>query len=361
VKTKSELIALLERSGLAYDRLESGSSWLIVAPALAARIMGAGIDEENAFWVPPALSARGWGDGGNAGGQRTWIAPEAGPAAIFFSADGSRWEVPFALDPGRYESVPAARRGFLGYRSELTLGAADGASYPIVLTRSMGLRAAAPDWPENMLRLTFRHELKNSGGSLIDGRLGLWSILQLPCETPAKVLFGLSAGAGGGASPSGGASPLRPYFAALPEGVAGSAGRLAWLKAGGDAKCKVGLPAADSGGSIAFVRRSRIPGSAGPFLLTAIIFTVDPAAAYLDKPIHSGAEAARNGDAAQAYNDPGRGEFAFCEIEAHAPAPRLAPGESSGAEMEIIVARVESDEPGAWPRPLQQALGLEEV
>jgi hypothetical protein len=270
--TKSELIALLDRSEIAYDCLESGSCWVIVAPSLAARIMGAGVGEENALWVPPALPARGWEEGGGSGGQRSWIAPEAGPAGFFFSSDGSGWEVPIPLDPGSYTPFPAAG-GWHGYRTAFTALSADGSRYPITLARSMRMQeeAGAGDHA-NALRIMFRHELANAGPTIIDRRIGLWGIIQLPCEEPGTIIFGVRT------ERRDGSLPLRPYFNELPAGIAGASGRLAWIRAAGGKKFKVGLAAPESTGSIAFVRPSRVSrGVEDRFLLTAVKFPVDPA------------------------------------------------------------------------------------
>ena len=53
-RTRSELVRLLEARSIAFETIESGQRWAIVAPPLAARILGAGIGEENAFWVSPS-------------------------------------------------------------------------------------------------------------------------------------------------------------------------------------------------------------------------------------------------------------------------------------------------------------------
>jgi hypothetical protein len=339
VRTRDELVRLLEDSGMAYETIEAGSRWMIVAPSLAARIMGAGVGEENAFWLPPRVSLRGWSEGGNAGGQRSWIAPEGGPGGFFYSSDVSAWRVPPELDPGNYEPVQMAG-GRRGYRSHLVARSADGSAWPIALSRSMSLGDEDEDhrWPAS-LRIQLRHELTNRGAELIDRRIGLWSILQLPCAEPGRVFFSLRTEARGGAA------PLRAYFSPLPPAVSGAAGRLAWLNVMGGSKYKAGLPCADCAGVVAFLRRARLPAEAGRILLlTALKFEVDQTGLYLDKSSHSAAAAGENGDAAQAYNDPGRGELAFCEIEAHAPALRLAPGESGGADIDIHVALLRPDE-----------------
>jgi hypothetical protein len=303
---------------------------MIVAPALGARILGAGIGPENAFWVSPSVSTKGWDEGGNAGGQRTWIAPEAGPESFFF---GPGWSVPKELDPGDYHPHTAAP-GWLSFRSAFTARAADGRQFPIAITRSMRLEAPS-DAARGMLRVRFQHELANTGGSSLDNRVGLWSIIQLPCEEKGTILLRRT--------PDAGILP-RPYFTDLPPGVLRNASGVSLLEVGGDRKYKIGLPASGSAGVVAFLRRARVPDERAGWILTAQRFAVEPAGTYLDKPVNAGIPAAGNGDAAQAYNDPGTGEMAFCEIEAHAPAAALPPGGSQKVEIEIIVAR--ADQPG---------------
>ncbi len=346
--TKTELIRLLEASGLEYHCLESGRAWLLAAPALGARMLGAGLGEENAFWTNPRLSARGWSEGGNAGGQRSWLAPESGPGGLFFTADGT-WSVPPLLDPGSYKAI-TGERGALGYRNDFGAQSADGRGFELSLTRRM--RIAEVDDAPPCLRIDFVHELANRGSAAIDSRVGLWSILQLPASAPGLVLFSTL-------SETRGASPFRPYFVALPKEAAGAAGRLAWLRVAGGSRYKVGLPARDAGGAVAMIRRATLPlDRTRPWLLTALSFPVDPLGLYLDKPSHTGPGSEGNGDAAQAYNDPGTGELAFCEIEAHSPAPRLESGQSLAAGLSILVACLGTEELDGF---LAKRLGMEGI
>jgi hypothetical protein len=331
VRTREELERLLRASGISWSTAEEGEQWMIAAPALGARILGAGIGPENAFWVPPSLSTNGWEKGGNAGGQRSWIAPEAGPGGFFFT--GERWAVPAALDPGDYRPRATAP-GWLSYRSAFSARAADGSQFPVAITRSLRLEAT-PHAARNLMRIRFQHELENTGASLIRDRVGLWSIIQLPCEEEGTILLRRM--------PDDAILP-RPYFTDLPPGVLRNTRGVSLLGVGGGRKYKIGLPAPGSAGVVAFLRRARVPGTRPGWILTAQKFAVDPAGTYMDKPVNAGAPAPGNGDAAQAYNDPGTGELAFCEIEAHAPTATLAPGESQKVEIEIIIAR--DDEPG---------------
>jgi hypothetical protein len=214
----------------------------------------------------------------------------------------------------------------------------------------MRLDEEAGSEPSTLL-IRFRHELLNTGTETLDARIGLWTPLQLPNAEGGTIFFGLTEAVRGSVS------SLRPYFTTPPPGAVGASGRLAWLRVKGGERYKVGLPASASAGSIACVRRSRTPtNDHNSYLLVALRFAVDPDGTYLDKPDHSGAGAALNGDAAQAYNDPGTGDLAFCEIEAHAPAPRLAPGESSGAELSIIIARLGAGDLEAF---FSQKLGMD--
>jgi len=349
MRTRSELARLLEKSGIGFTVVESGRSWMIVCPALAARIMGAGVGEENAFWVPPVLSTRGWADGGNAGGQRTWIAPEGGPAGFFSAQDGTTWSVPRDLDPGHYRAAPAPAGG-VGFRTELEARTARGASRRISLLRQMtleegtaGLGAAGagaldgfgPLTSAHALTIRFRHELGNVGGSTLNRTIGLWSIIQLPCEVQGTIFF---------AARHTGAS-LTTYFGALPGECMGDAGSAGWLRVKGGTRFKAGMSPASFAGTMGFVRRARPAGSgSAPFILTVMRFAVDPAGTYVDKASHVVPSAPANGDAAQAYCDPGTGDRAFCEIESHAPAPLLAPGASEGQDVLITVAGVEEQE-----------------
>jgi hypothetical protein len=64
---------------------------------------------------------------------------------------------------------------------------------------------------------------------------------------------------------------------------------------------------------------------------------VDPRGTYLDAPWFGPGVGTSGGDAVQAYNDSGTGELAFSEIEAHAPAARLEPGERQSFDIEMAL------------------------
>jgi hypothetical protein len=311
--SRTELLSALKRAGLPHAELRSGTGWLVMVPGLAARILGAGIGEENALWVAPEFSERGWANGGNAGGQRTWLAPELGPGG-FFGPDVGHWRVPPELDPGAYAPVPATE-GWHAWRTRLLARAADGKQYPVAVTREVRIDDPQSAAPIPVLRIRFRHAVENIGATPIDKRVGLWCIAQVPSDHAAAILIPLR----GGIRSDG----IRPYFEELPPGALRITRGLAYLRAQGGTRYKVGAPPAVAAGGIAFIGRSRLgPGR----VLVCLQFPVDPTGAP------------GPGDAVQAYNDPGLGALAFSEIEAHAPAMALGPGERQEFEIVMTVA-----------------------
>jgi len=321
--TRADLHAALARAGLDCEEIAAGDAWLIVVPALAARILGAGAGEENALWVDPRLGA-------NPGGQRTWIAPELGPTG-FFGADEAGWRIPPELDPGSYAPVPAELDddGWRAWRTRLDARAADGTVYPIAITRAVRLVAAPGARSGPSLRAEFVHTLENCGTEVVDRRIGLWCIAQVPSSEPGSVEI---------ASAPGRAGTVRSYFTPPPAGVVETDGSAVRIRVHGGTRWKLGLPAASSAGAVSFTGPSRVgPGS----VRVTLEFPVDPRGAYLDAP-PAGSASPREGrgaggDAVQVYNDTGVGALAFSEIEAHAPAIRLAPGErqSFGIVMRV--------------------------
>ena len=65
---------------------------------------------------------------------------------------------------------------------------------------------------------------------------------------------------------------------------------------------------------------------------------VDPTARYIDGPPFRDIG---NGDVLQCYNSPDAEALDFCELEAHAPAARLSPGETTESEEEILLFKDE--------------------
>jgi hypothetical protein len=325
VKTLAELVAALRRDGIAHDISRSGGAWMLVAPRLGARVLGAGIGEENLLWTAGRFTNGSWAEGGNAGGARTWIAPEGGPGGFFYPGGGPQWDVPCEVDPGDYRPC-AAGEGWASFRNAFTARASDGASFPVALTRSM--RIEAVQGQAAAARIHISQRIENTGPAPIDRRVSPWCIVQVPSEAAGTIVIAVCPGCH--------TSSMVPYFGTggAIEARAGSSSLL--VKSLGGTRWKLGVPARAAAGAIAFVRPSRLrPDSL--WTLVSLHFSVDPHGPYLEKSGYGRGEPPE-GDAVQAYSDPGTGSGAFSEIEAHAPARLLAPGGRQEVDVAMTIA-----------------------
>ena len=309
MSTRTELIRLLHAKGVEHQLLETpAGGWALVVPALGARVLGAGLGERNALWVSPALERCLEGKDWNAGGLRTWLAPELGPRGFFGREEGD-WAVHPALDPGAYRLVENRPSETL-CRGECRISSADGTRYHLRIER----QAEIGDLPRGAVRLSLRHRLRNLGPAAIGAGAGLWSILQLPCQPEGTMLL-----------PD---VPYRPYFSAPPaDWVSRQEGKLQVRTAPGR-RWKIGQRP-DGPEALLVHRRQEAAGQ----VRVEVRWPVSPEALYLDKPL---AEPGL-GDALQAYNSPLDGREAFCEMECHAPAVSLAPGQEEGQSVEIRI------------------------
>ncbi len=326
MKTLAEMVRTLERDGIAHEVVRAGDAWMLVAPCLAARVLGAGIGEENLLWTAGSFTTRGWAAGGNVGGARTWIAPEGGPHGFFYPGGGDSWDVPPGIDPGSYAAIPGAA-GWTCLRTAFTARASDGAVFPLLLTRCLRIEAD-PALPGRAC-IRIRQLLENAGPAPVDRRASPWCIVQVPSEAAGTIVVGMRPGAGPGS--------VVPYFG-TGRAIQSRAGTSAVLvKALGGTRWKLGVPADASSGAVSFVRRSRLhAGPGAPWTFVGLRFATDPAGAYLEKAAYGAGEPVR-GDAVQAYNDPGTGDAAFSEIEAHAPAARIPTGGKHEVEVELVI------------------------
>jgi hypothetical protein len=161
--------------------------------------------------------------------------------------------------------------------------------------------------PRQAILLRIRHSLRNAGPRPIASSVGLWSILQLPC-LPEGSLFLPDA-------------PYRQRFGELPAGwVSRRQGSLV-LRTAPACRWKVGQPPLGSEAVISHRRRE--PDGE---LQVIVRCAASPSGLYAD-----------GGDVLQAYNSPFSGPQAFCELECHAPAATLAPGQADGQDVEIEV------------------------
>ena len=138
MSARAELIQVLQERGAEHCMLATlGGGWALVVPSLAARVLGAGLGERNALWVSPALEKCLEGRDWNAGGQRTWLAPELGPRGFFGATEGD-WAVPPALDPGAYR-LEEAQSSSARCRGDCRLASADGTEHRLEIERRVEL------------------------------------------------------------------------------------------------------------------------------------------------------------------------------------------------------------------------------
>ncbi len=247
MRTLAGLREALRRDGIAHEVVRAGDAWMLVAPSLAARVLGAGIGEENLLWTSGSFTTRGWAAGGNAGGARTWIAPEGGTGGFFYPNGGDSWAVPPGVDPGGYAAVPGAP-GWTCLRTAFTARASDGAVFPLLLTRCLRIEVD-PGLP-GRARIRIRQVLENSGPAPVDRRASPWCIVQVPSEVPGTIAIGLRAGLG--------MESMAPYFGTGHAVQARASGAVLLVKALGGSRWKLGIPAPAAAGTIAFVRPSRL-------------------------------------------------------------------------------------------------------
>jgi Family of unknown function (DUF6786) len=310
---RESIRAALDSHTIAFEEMASGDGSLLVVPAMGARLLGAFIDGTNAFWVHPGFAEPATF---GAGGDRTWLAPEGHEKGLFFREGG--WHMPPSLDPGRYEPAAAKSPGFRAWTTRVDTTAADGTRYLLGVTREIGPAPnplAGADEAAG-LRLRFvgavvRSRMKNLDQRTVDREIGIWSIVVGKPEATIIV-------------------PVRPreagdayrdsyYERPLPDRLVERDGALA-LRAQGPPRTKASVG----------------PLAAGTWQLVVNRFAVDPDGVYVDRPPDL---PSANGDAAQVYNAPQPGPLNFFEMEAHAPAEVLKPGQEQEHALEILVYR----------------------
>ena len=348
------LLHRLNAAGISFTRMVVASGWAVVTPALGAKVIGAGVDEENAFWTAPAIRPGSW----NAGGQRTWIAPEMGDHSLYFR--GGDWSPPATMDPGTYHSPVESsesrtaeaglRRTVSGenadtqsYECRATLSSASGNIYTVSLGRTIGLRTLPPTGNgAHGVSIRVSQQIVNRDPVAAALGLGLWSIVQVPNRTDA-VLIMASHGRYDGL--------YSHYFGELPSSAVEAVGENLIVRVEQGRRFKLGLPAGKSGNYVCSVRRSLTPGM---HVVVIKRFQVARGGLYVDKPVSGSRNA--NGDAIQVYNGPESGDHGFSEIECHSPSTPLPPGGSLSFEVDIAVWKLPSGDLGAF---LEQELSAD--
>lgn len=313
---------------------------MVIVPELGARVLGAaigGADDENLMWVNKTIldgsywntEPRAW----NAGGLRSWIAPED----LFFvnaAKDPASWFVPAVLDPGTFR-IERTGTSEAVLAADIDLPANNGETYTVTLTRELALLTEPPAAAGPLtngteyMGIVQTHSLTNRGQKTIGTDLPyvtLWSLLQI--EPSGTTLVPLKAGADS-------AGAYREYFNPIGDRMAVQGGIVS-IKIDGKYRLKLGVRPEAAGNGIAFLRDN----GDGTGVLFAKLFAVDPEGTYVDKPWGTDSP---YGDAIELYNDDGA-MGGFAEIEAHGPAKTIAPGESQTHTINLHIFRGKLDD-----------------
>lgn len=306
---------------------------LILTPDLSARVMGASIGgarDENLMWVDKTILDGSYWDKEplfwNAGGLRTWLAPED----LFFvnaDKDADSWFVPAELDPRDFNVVSTTPTEAI-FRANIDLAANIGSTYSLTLTRRIALMDGSPvalSAGVEYMGLEQEHSFTSRMNEVIGVDLPyicLWSLLQL--NPSGTILVPVREGY----DPQ---SAYREYFNPLGERLQISGNGIISVKIDGRYRSKVGVRPEAGGRGLAYLRDD----GNGRGVLFVKLFEIDPDAVYVDKPWGTESD---YGDAIELYNDDGN-MGGFSEIECHGPAKQVARGESQSHVMRLHIFR----------------------
>jgi hypothetical protein len=348
---KDELIRLLNQKKIAYIELSDAlRQSVIVTPALGGRMLGVFLNGTNFLWVNENLPGD-W----NCGGHRTWLAPEWQDKSFYLKPDRHTWFVDSRLDPGSYKVICYEQNSLIELAGDVEITAVDGTSYVLTITRKIALSSAeqlqvscpslADDSSVQSFAISFEHHLKNRGQRTLQQEIGLWSILQV--NPPGLMLNPITKYSG---------KLFYEYYDPFP------AERLKPFNSGvaifvdGARRYKLGFPPAHTRGTIGYL--TRLNGNAYGLIVKS--FFHNPDGRYVDKPPGDSRE---NGDVIQIYNHYEGGKMAFAELECHAPAETLSPGEEqafsvamlflAGEKRKVIEQAAALLFPGNFPELLQ--------
>ncbi|MDZ7262455.1 MAG: hypothetical protein ONB05_10165 [candidate division KSB1 bacterium] len=301
---------------------EGGKSLLVITPAYGARVIAAsvkGLEGENLLWANSRIATEAFWTSKpaqwNLGGARTWIAPED----IFYLDKQNNWFVPAQMDPGNYQLVKREGKSIV-CANEFALRNKRDEEYQVKITRTITLLDEAPETAEGLgfVGLQFTHELENLSNKTLGqdvSPMGLWSLIQI---NPSGTIFVPVQ-----KDQKHGGIIYRDYggeaFNVIPPERLVVSDEVLCLKVDGKFRCKLGIAPWACKNGLAYL--SYREGAEGILYLKQ--FEVEPEGMYLDHPWGKPSD---YGDAIQMYNDDGK-MGGFAEMECHAPAKALAPGE----------------------------------
>ncbi len=302
---------IIEAGGLPW-RLRHPRGGALVVPELGGRVLAVELDGRPCLWSHPDLARAGRAPDWNAGGQRTWIAPEHAPQSLFES--GGAWRCAPELDPGTFREAPSGEMDDIRLVSRFDAPVA-GRTVRFELRRRIRLEPGGA-----ALALRVDQAVSYGGGGGEGPCFGAWAILQAP--TPGIGLVEI-------APPRSTAAAGRPFhdefFGPLPaDWWRDGEGCLAfWMS--GDRQFKAGVPA-DRLPPLSRVDYFCRPAGARRLLQITQAVEVPPGARFAEA---AGGVPASGGDAVQLYNHLAGGALGYAELEGHGPAG--APGSGVSA------------------------------
>lgn len=310
---------IAEAGGLPW-RLRHPRGGALVVPELGGRVLAVELDGRPCLWFHPGLTEAGRAPDWNAGGQRTWIAPEHAPQSLFESGGG--WRCPPELDPGVFREAASGDGEEVRLVSDFE-AVLLGHPLRFQVRRRIRLESTGA-----ALAVRIDQELFYEGGKEGGPCFGAWSILEVP--TPGIALVEI---APHGSLAAAGRPFHDEFFEPLPAGwwQAGK-GWLA-LRMSGDRQFKAGV-AADRLPPVSRVEYFCRPAGARRLLQITQTIEIPPGARFAESP---GGVPSRGGDAVQLYNHLAGGPLGYAEIEGHGPAG------DPGAGTSVLSALYEFD------------------
>ncbi|MFC1541207.1 DUF6786 family protein [Candidatus Latescibacterota bacterium] len=330
VKTNKDVLDALGENTHSIVFGSSDGPQLIITPELSARVLGASIEGdngENLMWVDNTIY-----DGSywttkpyfwNAGGYRTWVAPED----LFFLDAENEWFVPLTLDPAPYKVIEQSELSAT-FEADVNLKTNIDKYYQTTIKRRILLLTDSPEkagtLPDGIsyMGIDLTHSLTNRSEEIIGvdtPYVCLWNLLQInPSGTTLVPLVD-------------GYDPLnayREYFEPLGDRITVQ-NNIISIKIDGAYRSKLGIHPAAAKSGIAFLRDNR--DNTG--VLFVMLMYIDPDGIYVDKPWGTESD---YGDAIELYNDDGN-MGGFAEIECHGPARQLKRGESQSHKATLHI------------------------
>jgi len=308
---------------------------IVLAPELSARVIGTSIDglsDENLMWVDKTIMEGTYFQSKpyfwNAGGLRTWLAPED----LFFvnaGKDPESWFVPEQLDPISFEVVSKSSTEAV-FRADIDLPANIGKTYAVTIERRIGLLKQPPaeigSLPAGVeyVGVAKTHSLTNRSDLVIGDDLPyvcLWSLLQInPSGTTLVPIRP-------GYDPQ---KAYREYFNPLGDRLVVRNGIIS-IRIDGRYRLKIGVRPEAAGKGLAYLRDD----GDGTGVLFVKVFPIEADGIYVDKPWGKESD---YGDVIELYNDDGK-MGGFTEIECHGPAKRIGKGETQSHSLTLHIFR----------------------